>query len=230
MGSRDLYEMGERPTGGEVDLEGRVAALEAEIAFLRKLVPVEQRSIEDIIELYAKARTAGVITTAVNGLGSKFVEPGEYVQLTDTINRMHWPRKLTLQVAGLQGCPLNLVVDHVTIAGLPLNIGNRPSPAEAFRELALDGGGLPAYVLHPGQMVMIGVTNLATTPVSVTAAIHADEISAPLYEETLVRVLTALAGQVTGPAERRGDRALIETALAVHKQREARDGFVQETP
>jgi hypothetical protein len=160
-------------------------------------------------DMYQAASAAGMVTeNQFNGLGSVEIpartEKGPGVaKLQDCVNRNLWMKSLVLDAG--EGAD-RVLVASVTVAGLPINVGNQGTPLSMFATNSTRfGTSFGRRLSLTGQSVVISLENHSDKPVFVSGGIICDEINPYAMQKYMEQMLlsAAVAGfsEVGGGAE-----------------------------
>jgi hypothetical protein len=151
-------------------------------------------------DLYQLAASSGMVNeNQFNGLGSVVVlKTGANASLTDTINRNLWGKSLVLD----SDAPSVILVMAITIAGLPLNVGNLGTPLSMFATNSTRFGiSFGRKLALTGQSVVVTLSNVDTAnDHTVSGGIIADEMNPYAMQRWMEQMLltAATSGFVDG--------------------------------
>lgn len=132
-------------------------------------------------DLRALAAQKGLIVeNQFNGLGFTNVVASGTGQLTDNMNRDCWIKSMVLS----SDVTAVTAVTSITIAGIPINIGSKSMPMEAFaRDSVRFGISFGRRLVRSGQGVNIGLQNIsAATAINVQGGLICDEMASYLVQ------------------------------------------------
>lgn len=144
-------------------------------------VPPEQGPTVYNADLRAIAAQKGLIVeNQFNGLGSATVVASGTGTLTDNMNRDCWIKSLVLS----SDVTAVTAVTTITVAGIPINIGSKSMPMEAFsRDSVRFGISFGRRLVRSGQAVTVGLSNIsAATSINVQGGLICDEMAAYLVQ------------------------------------------------
>jgi len=188
----------ERRLGRRIEhLSEREARLSPDTAQEAPVTPVISESPAD---LYQAAAAQGMVQeNQYNGLG--FVTcplgfPGPTVTLNDTINRNLWGKSLVLD----SPTPAVIITTSITVAGLPINVGNKGTPLSMFAtnstRFGISFGRKLALV---GQSVVVSLQNIdAGADHLATGGIIADEMNPYAMQRLWEKMLLSAAVDYDG--------------------------------
>lgn len=197
------------------DLHAELKALRARVALLENRTKLPSLDNVPIDELYDRAVACGMVTTdQFNGLSQATIEPGTSGELRDTINRNCWARRLHLSGVSFSSTgptqftrnPAEVVVEAISIAGLPLNIGSLGMPLASFNDIDL--GRRPLLV---GQTVRVLVRNLGPHSAVVTVGLMCDVLNPYIDPQVTDRMM--LRTTCNEHPKGTGEEAVLREAL-----------------
>jgi len=187
-----------RRIGRRLDrLQRRQARLAPEELEVAEEAPVISESPAD---LYQAAAAQGMVQeNQYNGLGFVTVPkgaPGATATLSDTINRNLWGKSLVLD----SDAPAVVLVTSITVAGLPINVGNKGTPLAMFAtnstRFGISFGRKLALV---GQSVVVSLQNIdAGVDHIATGGIIADEMNPYAMQRLWEKMLLTAAVDYDG--------------------------------
>jgi hypothetical protein len=151
-------------------------------------------------DLYQLAASSGMVNeNQFNGLGAVVVlKTGANATLQDTINRNLWGKSLVLD----SDAPSVILVMAITIAGLPLNVGNQGTPLSMFATNSTRFGiSFGRKLALTGQSVVVTLSNVDTAnDHTVSGGIIADEMNPYAMQRWMEQMLltAATSGFVDG--------------------------------
>jgi len=171
-----------------------------------RLAPTEEIAEEAPVisespaDLYQAAAAQGMVQeNQYNGLGFVTVPkgaPGATATLSDTINRNLWGKSLVLD----SDAPAVVLVTSITVAGLPINVGNKGTPLAMFAtnstRFGISFGRKLALV---GQSVVVSLQNIdAGVDHIATGGIIADEMNPYAMQRLWEKMLLTAAVDYDG--------------------------------
>ena len=151
-------------------------------------------------DLYQLAAASGMVNeNQYNGLGSVTVpKTGATATLSDTINRNLWGKSLVLD----SDSPASVLVTAITVAGLPINVGNKGTPLSMFATNSTRFGiSFGRKLALTGQTVVVTLVNIdAANDHTVSGGIIADEMNPYAMQRWMEQMLltAATSGFVDG--------------------------------
>jgi hypothetical protein len=151
-------------------------------------------------DLYQLAASSGMVNeNQFNGLGSVVTpKTGVLATLQDTINRNLWGKSLVLD----SDAPAVILVTAITVAGLPINVGNQGTPLSMFATNSTRFGiSFGRKLALTGQSVVVTLQNIdAANDHTVSGGIIADEMNPYAMQRWMEQMLltAATSGFVDG--------------------------------
>lgn len=144
-------------------------------------------------DLYQLAAASGMVNeNQYNGLGNVTVpKTGASALLTDTINRNLWGKSLVLD----SDSPSSVLVTSITVAGLPINVGNKGTPLSMFATNSTRFGiSFGRKLALTGQTVVVTLVNIDTAADHFgTGGIIADEMNPYAMQRWMEQMLLTAA-------------------------------------
>lgn len=176
--------------------EGRLANRRARWGMADAVVDEADEEDAPILDLYQQATALGAVTeNQFDGLGSDSMTAGGTGQLSDTMNRNVWAKGFVLD----SDDPPSVLVTSITIAGLPVNIGNEGAPLSLFASnstrFGIQFGRRPILV---GQRVVIDLLNIDSSGHIASGVLVCDELNPYMTQQLWERVLVQAAVDMYG--------------------------------
>lgn len=157
-------------------------------------------------DIYSHAAAHGMLIEGqVNGLGVVMLPrrgdggPGRG-ELRDCINRNVWGKALVLDARD----PASAVVTMITVAGLPVNVGNQGTPLSAFTSNSTSFGiSFGRRLALTGQTIVVTLENYDTAENMVTGGLLCDEMNPYAMQKWMEQMLleAAVGGFKSGKEE-----------------------------